>query len=84
MDTKDIILTPAERMYKSHLRNVANYQRKNPEKMKKKHQRYTLKRKNDPKRHQEYLQKRREYYKSVIRVRKKVKNEENDKTEQKV
>ena len=41
MDTKDIILTPAERMYKSHLRNVANYQRKNPEKMKKKHEVYS-------------------------------------------
>ena len=30
MDTEEITLTPAERMYKSHLRNVANYQRKNP------------------------------------------------------
>ena len=59
-------------MYKSHLRNVANYQRKNQKKWRK-HQEYALKRKNDPKRHQEYLQKRREYYKSVIRVRKKAK-----------
>ena len=36
MDTNKIPLTPAERMYQCHLRNVANYQRKNPEKIKNK------------------------------------------------
>lgn len=29
-------MTPAERMYKNHLKNVATYQKKNPEKCKEK------------------------------------------------
>ena len=32
-------LTPAERMYKNHLKNVSKYQKNNPEKMRLKNQR---------------------------------------------
>lgn len=79
MDTDKITLTPAERMYKAHLRNVANYQRKNPEKIKEKQRRYTQKRREHPQRHQEFLQKRRDYYRSVAVAEKKSKKEENAK-----
>ena len=33
-------LTPAEKMYKSHLQHVKEYQKRNPEKMKEKCKRY--------------------------------------------
>jgi hypothetical protein len=35
-----IKMTPAERMYKTHCKNVLEYQRRNPEKMKEKQKRY--------------------------------------------
>lgn len=78
MNDEKKTLTPAERMYQSHLRNVAKYQRQNPDKMRRKQQRYIQKRRDDPLRHQEFLQKRREYYKSVICVKNQAKPDDSE------
>ena len=53
-------LTPAERMYRSHLMNVANYQKRYPEKMKEKHRIRMEQIKADPEKHAEWKKKRRE------------------------
>ena len=63
-------LTPAEKMYKSHLRHVKEYQKRNPEKMKEKCKRYVEKRKNDQVRYTVHLEKRRLYYKEVLKPKK--------------
>jgi hypothetical protein len=54
-------LTPAERMYRQHLKNVADYQRRNPEKMKQKHQARMERIKADPVDYALFKQRRREY-----------------------
>ena len=53
-------LTPAERMYKSHLKNVINYQKKNPEKMRLKYEKYMNKLKENPEKYEEHKQKAKE------------------------
>ena len=70
-------LTPAERNYKSHLKNVAKYQKKNADKMKQKQTRYLAKMRETPERYEEFLKKRRDYYKNVLKSRweKKVEDE---------
>ena len=63
------ISSPAERMYQNHLKNVAKYQRCNPVKLREKQSRYLAKLKSDPTRHEQFLQKRRDYYKNVLKPR---------------
>lgn len=65
-------MTPAERLYKSHLKAVSNYQKKNPEKMKEKCKKYNDKIRADPEKLEELKRKKREYYLNVV----KPKNEE--------
>jgi len=63
-----VILTPAERMYLNHLRNVKNYQSRNPEKIKQKNKKYNENLKNEnPEKYKEMLEKKKEYYKNVIK-----------------
>jgi hypothetical protein len=69
-------LTPAERNYKSHLKNVSKYQKKNADKMKEKQIRYLEKMREAPERYDEFLKKRREYYKNVLKPRWEKKAEE--------
>jgi len=71
MENQDeIILTPAERMYRNHLKNVRTYQQKNPEKMKEKCKRYNEKIKlENPEKYQETLNKKKEYYINVRKPR---------------
>ena len=64
-----LTLTPAERNYKSHLKNVSKYQKKNADKMKEKQTRYLEKMREAPERYDEFLKKRREYYKNVLKPR---------------
>jgi hypothetical protein len=63
-------LTPAERLYKNHKQTVAKYQRNHPEKNNEKCKRYLKKLKAEfPERYEIILQKKREYYKSVVKPR---------------
>jgi len=71
-------LTPAEKMYQNHLKNVSNYQKKNPEKMKIKCLRYNEKIRSDPEKYEELKQKKKEYYLNVV----KPKNEEKKRSKQ--
>ena len=56
-------LTPAEKMYQTHLKNVANYQRRHAEKIQKKQREWLLKVKEDPERYEALKERRREYHK---------------------
>ena len=69
-------LSPAEKMYQSHLKNVAKYQRKNGAKMKEKQTRYLAKMKEEPERYDEFLKKRRSYYRDVLKPRKEARTEQ--------
>ena len=61
-------LTPAERYYQAHLKNVSNYQKRNPQKMREKNKKHNDKIKNeDPEKYQAKLLKQREYYQTVIK-----------------
>ena len=53
-------LTPAEKMYKNHLANVSNYQKRNPEKMSIKYYKRMAKLKQDPEAYQVFRQKRKD------------------------
>lgn len=72
---KQSALTPAERMYERHKANVNAYQRRNPEKMREKHQARVARIKEDPVAHEIFKEKRREYEKKW-RASKKQKIEE--------
>lgn len=64
-------LTPAEKYYKNHLKNVSKYQKNNPEKMRAKNKKHNDKIKNeDPEKYQAKLLKQREYYQNVIKQKK--------------
>ena len=69
-------LTAAEKMYQSHLKNVATYQKKNPQKVKEKQTRYLAKMRTDPDKYDAFLAKRRAYYKDVLKPRKEQRIEE--------
>ena len=60
--------TPAERFYRNHLKNVSNYQKRNPEKMREKNKKFNdkLKEENGDK-YQSRLSKQREYYQTVVK-----------------
>lgn len=60
---EDPVLTPAERMYKNHLKNVSNYQKRNADKMREKNKLYFLKIKAEmPEKYNAMLLKKKEYY----------------------
>ena len=64
----ELHLTPAEKMYANHLKNVSNYQKRNPEKMREKCRTYNERLKQEfPDKYWDMLQKKRDYY---INVRK--------------
>jgi hypothetical protein len=61
-------LSPAERMYANHRRNVAAYQLRNPEKMRTKTKKYLDKIKTDnPEKWDDMKRKKKEYYLSVVK-----------------
>lgn len=69
-NANEIILTPAEKMYRNHLKNVKTYQQKNPEKMREKCKKYNEKIKmENPEKYQEVLTKKKEYYINVRKPR---------------
>ena len=53
-------LTPAERMYKNHLKNVSNFQKRNPEKMALKYKKRIEKLKQNPEEYRAFRNKRNE------------------------
>ena len=56
-------ISPAQRMYQNHLKNVAKYQKANPEKMREKNKRYIENmKKNNPEKYEDLLMKKAEYY----------------------
>ncbi len=70
-------LTPAERMYFNHLKNVSKYQKTHPEKIKEKNKRYNEKLKTEnPEKNQQLLKKKKEYYQTV--KKNKMKEQKND------
>ena len=64
MENEDKHMTPAERMYSNHLKNVANYYKRHSDKLKVKREGVAERRKADPEAHQKFLEKRRIYYKA--------------------
>lgn len=61
-------LTPAEKYYQNHLKNVSNYQKRNPEKMREKNKKHNEKIKiEDPDKYQARLERSRNYYKNVVK-----------------
>jgi hypothetical protein len=74
-----IILTPAERMYANHLKNVSNYQKKNVEKVRQKNRAYNEKIKMEfPDKYFDLLQKKRDYYYNVRKPKMQKKNMEEE------
>jgi hypothetical protein len=64
-------LTPAERFYRNHLKNVSNYQKRNGEKMREKNKAYAKKVKEDkPEKYKEMLERKKQYYLTVIKLKK--------------
>ena len=70
-------LTPAEKMYKNHLANVSNYQKRNPEKMSIKYYKRMEKLKQDPEAYRVFRMKRNETNKKSILKRKEALQAEN-------
>jgi hypothetical protein len=65
------ILSPAEKFYNNHKKNVQTYQKKHPEKCNEKSKRYMDKLRTEcPERYETILEKKREYYKNVVKPRK--------------
>ena len=74
-------LTPAEKMYKNHLANVCNYQKRNPEKMSIKYYKRMAKLKQDPEAYQVFRQKRNECNrKSILKHKLALEAENNEKS----
>lgn len=70
------ILSPAEKFYALHLKNVSNYQKKYPEKCREKNKRYfdNVKEKT-PEKYREMLNKKRDYYINVIKPKRDLEKE---------
>lgn len=65
---QEVTITPAEKYYKNHLKNVSNYQKRNPEKMREKNKKHNDKLKiENPEKYHARLEKSREYYKNVVK-----------------
>ena len=71
-------LTPAEKMYKNHLTNVSNYQKRNPEKMSVKYKKRIEKLKQDPEAYKIFRTKRNESNKRFILKKKQALEAENE------
>lgn len=69
----DVSLSPAEKMYKNHLRQVSLYQKRYPEKMRLKCKKYNenLKKMN-PEKYEALLQQKRDYYYNVTKPKQKL------------
>ena len=67
-------LTPAERMYKNHLQNVSNYQKRNRDKMRLKHQSRMIKLKENPEEYEKFKEKAKQSCKKHRENKKKQKN----------
>ena len=63
-------MTPAEKWYANHLKNVATYQKKNPEKCKEKMKRYTESLKTDKEKNEREMARRKAYYNNVVKPQK--------------
>ena len=63
-------MTPAERMYKCHLKNVATYQKKNPEKCRQKMLKYKESLKTDKEKNEREMARRKAYYNNVVKPQK--------------
>jgi len=67
----DTVLSPAEKHYRNHLKNVSAYQKRNPEKMREKCRRRNEKFKLErPEDYALFLEKQKIYYKEYNRLRK--------------
>lgn len=65
---QEVKLTPAEKYYQNHLKNVSNYQKRNPEKMREKNKKHNDKIKiEDPDKYQARLERSRNYYQNVVK-----------------
>lgn len=61
-------LSPAEKYYRNHLKNVSNYQKRNPEKMREKNKKHNDKIKIEhPDKYQARLERSRNYYQNVVK-----------------
>ena len=73
---ENIILTPAERYYKNHLKKVLNYQKKHPEKMREKCKNYNKKLKEEnPEKYQSMLDRKKNYYQNHIKPNREIRTE---------
>lgn len=68
-------LSPAQKMYQQHLRNVSNYQKRNAEKMREKQRKYLEVIKQDPEKYEELRKKRREYNEKRKNIKEEVRPE---------
>jgi hypothetical protein len=68
-------LSPAQKMYQQHLRNVSNYQKRNAEKMREKQRKRLEVIKQDPEKYEELRKKRKEYNESRKKVKEEVRPE---------
>ena len=66
----DTELSPAEKHYRNHLKNVSAYQKRTPEKMREKCRKRNERLKNErPEEHAKLLEKQKAYYKEYNRLR---------------
>ena len=84
MEDKQSSITPAERLYKLHIEGVKRYQKNHPEKAKEYTMRYLKKmRAENPEKHEQMKQKKREYYRTVVKPRmEKLKKQKEEKEEE--
>ena len=70
IEDNNVVMTPAERFYRNHLKNVSNYQKRNPEKMRQKNRTHAKKVKEEqPEKYKEMLEQKKFYYLTVIKPR---------------
>jgi len=73
----EIQISPAEKFYALHLKNVSNYQKKYPEKCREKNKRYFNNvKENSPEKYKEMLEKKKEYYLSFVKPKRDLQKEE--------
>lgn len=68
-------LSPAQKMYQQHLRNVSNYQKRNVEKMREKQRKRLEVIKQDPEKYEELRKKRKEYNEKRKNIKEEVRPE---------
>ena len=82
-DIQTTNITPAERLYRQHIEGVKRYQKNHPEKAREYTMRYLKKiRTENPEKHEQIKQKKREYYRNVLKPRmEKLKKDKKEKEE---